>query len=124
MSEAADATPDAPKRLDVERLCNRLADRIEANGSKRPEINKGWRDAARLMLDRDKRTEDQVARCIDWCQSDEFWRGNVLSMPKLREKYDQMRLQAERKGSGFAGGGRPAADQDRDAWMRPGWGLS
>jgi hypothetical protein len=31
---------------------------------------------------------------IRWCQADEFWRGNILSMPKLREKYDQLRLKA------------------------------
>jgi hypothetical protein len=49
------------------------------------------------MLDRDERTEDDVHGAIDWCQNDEFWRGNVLSVPKLREKYDQLRLQAQRQ---------------------------
>jgi hypothetical protein len=83
-------------RPDVERLCAHLADRIEANGSKRPGITKRWHDSARLMLDSDGRTEDEIRRAIDWCQAHEFWRGNVMSMPKLREKYDQMRLQAAR----------------------------
>jgi hypothetical protein len=83
-------------RPDVERLCDHLADRVEANGSKRPAVGKRWRDAARLMLDTDGRTEQQVHNAIDWCQSDEFWRSNVLSMPKLREKYDQLRLAAAR----------------------------
>ena len=87
--------PETP-RDDVERLCTRLADRIEANGSKRPTVTKAWRDAARLLLDRDHRTEDQVARAIDWCQADEFWRGNVLAMPTLRKRYDQLRLAAQR----------------------------
>ena len=49
------------------------------------------------MLDRDGRTEQQIHAAIDWCQADEFWRSNVLSMPKLREKYDQLRLQAQRR---------------------------
>src|SRR5262249_55122202 len=40
-------------RADVGRLCEHLADRIEANGSKRPVIGKRWHDAARLMLDLD-----------------------------------------------------------------------
>lgn len=84
-------------RDDVERICIHLADRIEANGAKRPTIGKSWRDAARLMLDRDGRTEAEVHGAIDWCQSDEFWRANVLSLPKLREKYDQLRLQAQRR---------------------------
>lgn len=100
-SEPAPRTPDpTPEREDVERLCTHLADRIEGNGSKRPNITKTWRDAARRMLDLDGRTEEQVRACIDWCQNDDFWRGNVMSMPKLREKYDQLRLQASRRPAG------------------------
>lgn len=83
-------------RADVERICGHLADRIVANGSRRPTVGKAWRDAARLMLDRDGRTEAQVHTAIDWCQDDDFWRGNILSMPKLRQRYDQLRLQASR----------------------------
>jgi hypothetical protein len=85
-----------PPRPDAERLCEYLAGRIEANGSKRPSITKRWRDSARLMLDKDGHTEQQVMAAIDWCQDSEFWRANILSMLKLREKYDQLRLQAAR----------------------------
>lgn len=95
-SPPADALPE-PVRDDVSRICRHLADRIEGNGSKRPPIRQAWRDAARLMLDRDGRTEADVHAAIDWCQDSEFWRGNVLSLPKLREKYDQLRLQATRE---------------------------
>lgn len=91
-----------PLRADIEDLCRHLADHVEANGSRRPQITAKWRDAARLMLDVDGRTVDQVRRCIEWCQADEFWRGNVLSMPKLREKYEQLRLQANRSQNGAA----------------------
>jgi hypothetical protein len=87
---------EVPARDDVQRLCVHLADRIEANGSKRPSITSRWQQAARLMLDKDGRTEQQVMTAIDWCQDHEFWRANILSMPKLREKYDQLRLQASR----------------------------
>jgi hypothetical protein len=83
-------------RPDVDRLCQHLADRIEANGSKRPTITARWRNSARLLLDVDHRTEQQIRNAIDWCQADEFWRTNILSMPKLREKYDQLRLAAAR----------------------------
>lgn len=96
-SHVSEAAPPAIRRDDVERICEHLADRIESNGSKRPTITKGWRDAARLMLERDGRTEEDVHGAIDWCQKDEFWRGNVLSLPKLRDKYDQLRLQAQRQ---------------------------
>lgn len=89
-------TDDRPTRVDVEQICRHLADRIEKNGSTRPDIGKKWRTAGRLLLDKDGRTVEQVLRAIDWCQDDEFWRSNILSMPKLREKYDQLRLQAQR----------------------------
>jgi hypothetical protein len=88
--------PAEPARPDVQRLCAHLADRIEANGSKRPAVTANWRTAARLMLDKDGRTETQITTAIDWCQDHEFWRANILSMPKLREKYEQLRLQASR----------------------------
>lgn len=111
----------ADLREDVERLCLHLADRIEGNGSKRPAIGKGWRDATRLMLDRDGRTEQQILAAIDWSQDDEFWRGNVLSMPTLRQQYDKLRLAAQRDRSARNGSGhgtppepRSAADQRRD----------
>jgi len=90
------ALHDAPTRLDVRRLCDHLAQRIHDNGVN-PKPGKKWHDAARLMLDRDGRTEQQVHAAIDWCQDDEFWRSNILSMPKLREKYDQLSLQAQRR---------------------------
>lgn len=83
-------------RQDVEDICRHLADRVEANGSLRPVITRGWRDSARLLLDRDGRTVEQVLRAIDWCQDDDFWRTVVLSMPKLRKRYDQLRLAAQR----------------------------
>lgn len=86
---------ESPARPDVTRICEHLADQIEANGSKRPTITQRWLDEARRLLDRDGRTVDQVIRAIDWSQSNTFWRSNILSMPKLREKYDTMRLQAE-----------------------------
>lgn len=95
------------QREDVERLCAHLADRIEGNGSKRPPINKQWRDAARLMIDNDGRTEDQIHAAIDWCQNDEFWRRNVMSMPTLRKQYDRLRLAAQ-------GDGRASAGQQRN----------
>lgn len=89
--------PAKPSRPDADRLCEHLADRIEANGSRRPRITQKWRDAARLLIDKDGKTEEQIRTAIDWCQDHEFWRANILSMPKLREKYEQLRLQAARE---------------------------
>jgi len=91
-SKALSSEPAA--RPDVERICAHLADRIAEDGSKRPEINKGWREAARLMLDKDRLTEKQIHDCIDWCQSHEFWSDKILSLPKLRMRFVQLRKQA------------------------------
>lgn len=91
------AKPPTPPTDEVLRLCDDLADRIEANGSLRPTIGQRWYDAARLMMSRDGRTAEQIHAAIAWSQDDEFWRSNILSMAKLREKYDRLRLDAQRK---------------------------
>jgi hypothetical protein len=96
-SSKTDST-NIEERADVESLCRQLADRVEANGSKRPSITAKWRDACRLLIDRDGRTVEQVEQVIDWSQADAFWRSNVLSMPKLREQFDQLTLKMKAGG--------------------------
>ncbi|MBO0813598.1 MAG: hypothetical protein J2P30_00355 [Actinobacteria bacterium] len=110
--------PAKPLRDDVERLCAHLADRIEANGSKRPTVTQKWRDSARLMLDSDGRTEKQIHDAIDWCQASEFWRSNVMSMPKLRDQYERLRLQASRDRGAGANDPQSAADHRRSEVAR------
>jgi len=94
-SSKKNAGDPEPQRDDVDRICAHLIERIVANGSKRPNITETWKREARLLLDTDKRTEEQVHRAIDWCQDNRFWRSKVMSMSKLRDKYDQLRLDAE-----------------------------
>jgi hypothetical protein len=96
-SEVADATP----RPEIDELLDLLDAEIAGNGGRPPRRTKKNRDAARLLLDRDGKTTEQVANAIRWCQNDEFWRANILSMSKLREKYDQLAL-AARRGSSSA----------------------
>lgn len=86
-------------RPDVMEVLDYLDDAVAANGSKLPSRNKSNRDAARLLLDRDGRSVDQVKAAIDYATGDEFWRANILSMSKLRAKYDTLRLQAQRRQS-------------------------
>lgn len=102
------ASPPDPEREDVGVVCDRLAELIVANGGKRPTITAKWRDSARLMLDRDKRPFDEVLYLIDWCQRDSFWKSNILSLPKFREKYDALRLKAQST--------RPQQNQSRAIW--------
>lgn len=98
--KAAPKPKPPPQRLDVERICKHLADRVEAVGFKLPTITEEWRHEGRLLLDKDGKTEDQVIRCIDWATNDTFWRKNIRSMPTLRKQYERLKLDAEdeRKG--------------------------
>lgn len=83
-------------------------------------ITKTWLDAARLLLDSDNRTEAQVSKAIDWCQKDEFWRRNIMSMPTLRKQYDRMRLQAQAEQQAQAGQrATAAAGPGDDGWVQP-----
>lgn len=89
------------------RLCDLLADLIEGNGSKRPTVTAAWVAEGERMLRIDKREADKVERCIRWCQADPFWRANILSMTKLRAKYDQLRLAAQRQREARQGAAAP-----------------
>ncbi|WP_346709064.1 hypothetical protein [Limosilactobacillus oris] len=73
-----------------------------------------WADSIRLMIERDKRTPQQINNMIDWCQADDFWKQNILSTAKLRKQYDTMRPKAkaewERRGIPPSGSAKVADD--------------
>ena len=94
-SDAGHAGSDEP-RADVRDLCDALSESLTHNGV-RHTVGKAWHTAARLILDKDARPFDEVIEVIDYATTDDFWRPNILSMPKLREKYDTLRLQMQRK---------------------------
>ncbi|AOE43777.1 helix-turn-helix DNA-binding domain protein [Gordonia phage SpeedDemon] len=85
-------------RPDVERVCGHLAQRMLDNGTRKPAITKSWRDEARRLLDNDKIPESDIHAVIDWCQNDSFWKSNILSVPKLRKKFDTLKLQMHNRG--------------------------
>lgn len=94
-SDTDHAGSDEP-RADVRDLCDALSEALTHNGVKHT-IGKRWHTAARLILDSDGRPFDEVIEVIDYATTDDFWRPNILSMTKLREKYDTLRLQMQRK---------------------------
>lgn len=67
---------------------------LQNNPEARKPNYQGWADELRKMVELDGRTEQQVQGMIDWSQSDDFWKTNILSAKKLREKYDQMKVTA------------------------------
>lgn len=98
ISDELEIAPEPePVRDDVERVCQHMAKSIQERGGKKPVISKAWRDSARLMLDKDQIAEKDIHAAIDWSANDSFWRSNILSVPKLREKYLQLSLQAQRQ---------------------------
>ena len=51
-----------------------------------------WAKDFDLMLRIDKIDADDIAAIIEWSQDDNFWRSNILSGKKLREKYQQLAM--------------------------------
>lgn len=127
-TDAADSKPKKrqpkpePKRDDVDQLCTRLAEWIVKNGSKPPKVSATWKREARLLLDTDNRELSKALALIDWCQQDGFWRKNILSMPKFRQKYDQLRLAAvddwNRNRGNAKSDWRDVSGQDHSAWTK------
>jgi len=59
---------------------------------------KGWIDWAndiRLMVEIDNRDPKQIKEVIDWCQEDNFWQNNILSITKLRKQFDKLELKSK-----------------------------
>ena len=85
--------------------------------AKQPDLN-AWSDHIRKMVEIDKRTIEKIRNMIIWSQEDSFWKGNILSTRKLRDKYDQMRVQAledtKDKKSKFFYGGSPKIEKEPD----------
>ena len=78
-------------------LARHLYEKINSNGPiKKPNLQT-WADDIRKMVELDERDIGKVGRMIEWCQKDSFWSSNILSAKKLREKYDVMARQANRK---------------------------
>lgn len=95
-SDTSDAPTPTRERPDVEAVCDHMADSVAARTGRRPRITKRWRDAARLMIDRDQRPVDQIHAAIEWVAESDFWAANILGVPKLRDKWDTIYLQAKR----------------------------
>jgi hypothetical protein len=50
-----------------------------------------WARDFRLLVERDERPVVEVRKVLIWGQNDSFWKGNILSPRKFREKYPALR---------------------------------
>jgi hypothetical protein len=60
-----------------------------------PAQERKWEQTADRMIQLDHRNYERIADLIRWAQRDEFWMSNILSMDKLREKFDALELKME-----------------------------
>lgn len=56
-----------------------------------------WSDCVRLMIERDKRSPAEVEAVILWCQQDQFWKNNILSMAAIRKQFDRLQMKMKSK---------------------------
>lgn len=88
--------------LEVDRLCELFSDLTRARtetppSSPRYRVTAGWRTEMDRLLRIDGRDPAEVEAVIRWVDQDDFWAANVLSVPKLRAKFDQLRATANRR---------------------------
>ncbi len=51
-----------------------------------------WADEIRLIRERDKRNDSQIRSLFQAANGDSFWKKNILSPSKLREKWDELTI--------------------------------
>ena len=61
---------------------------------KQPNLE-SWANTARLMAESDKFILRDVWDVFCWANSDNFWRTNILSVSKLREKYPELKAKSQ-----------------------------
>lgn len=54
---------------------------------------KQWAKHIDAMIRIDKRKPETIEKVIIWCQADDFWQNNILSVEKLRKQFDRLELQ-------------------------------
>lgn len=95
INSSSDADASDPEfSADVLRLCDLLAELIRLNSNKVGTVGKTWWLACDRLMRLDGYTPAQVEWVMRWSQQNEFWQSNILSMPKLREQFDQLKTRA------------------------------
>lgn len=94
----AESEPQLSEGSEPHRLANLLKSLILSNNptarlrTQTPKQFDGWCAEIDRMLRLDQRTPGNIEGVIRWSQADDFWKQNILSPSKLREKYDQLWL--------------------------------
>jgi hypothetical protein len=78
---------------DEVKLSKLLFEKMSLNNPACREPNfQSWAKHINLLIRTDKQTIEDIEKVIIWCQNDNFWKSNILSTAKLREKFDCLML--------------------------------
>lgn len=113
-SKPAKEYPEAAHRLST-----LLADLMETNGCKRPNVTERWLREADLLLRNCGRPPEEVEAVLRWSQASDFWKANIHSTAKFREQFDKLRLQAERSRVPATPPPIPQRDEATPAYHQP-----
>lgn len=83
-SSSSSAIDEPGQRKDVETVCAAIAAHVVNVTGKEPFVGTTWRRDARLMLDTDGHSVEQILNAITWVSRHGFWAGNIRSPGKLR----------------------------------------
>lgn len=75
----------------------------------------GWANDVRLMREQDNRTHSDICQMFKFANQDSFWKSNILSPAKLREKWTQLEAKRNTQGQGKPSGS-PHLDFDNTDW--------
>lgn len=80
-------------------LSQKLKSHILANNpnARTPSNLQKWASDFDKMIRLDKRPVPEIEAVMEFSQRDSFWKSNILSAGKLRDKYDQLYLKAKAK---------------------------
>jgi hypothetical protein len=69
----------------------------EAQPERKEKTLQRWTRDIDLMIRLDHRMPENIEGIIRWARADSFWQANILSAKKLREKFDTLEAQSQRK---------------------------
>jgi Holliday junction resolvase len=85
--------------------------------AKKPNFDK-WADVVRLMRERDELNHREIAEVFKWANNDSFWKSNILSPSKLRDKFSDLRIKMK---SDKPKDKQPMHSESKDDWLAGGF---
>lgn len=82
---------------------------------RRPPNFDAWANTFRIMRENDGRAPPEIRSLFEWCNRDSFWKTNVLSPDKLREKWDDLQLKRTNNRNGKSTQASAGKQYDPDA---------